>query len=124
MVLATAVAPAQRRTHESTEPQAPAPVAVKDMREEKRLTLLRKRMSVVLARSAFVHTSRQSVIEYSCTAHDVSRRAESRKGDMGEGTHESVDFRVLLEREVERERGEEDDRLHVVKVRYPVLALL
>ena len=42
---------------------------------------------------------------------------------MGEGTHESVDFRVLLEREVERERGEEDDRLHVVKVRYPVLAL-
>ena len=40
-----------------------------------------------------------------------------------EGTHESVDFRVLLEREVERERGEEDDRLHVVEVRYPVLAL-
>ena len=42
---------------------------------------------------------------------------------MGEGTHESVDFRVLFEREVERERGEEDDRLHVVKVRYPMLAL-
>ena len=50
---------------------------------------------------------------------------QKRRGYGGrEGTHESVDFRVLLEREVERERGEEDDRLHVVKVRYPVLALL
>ena len=38
-------------------------------------------------------------------------------------THETVDFGILFEREVERERGEEDDRLHVVEVRYPVLAL-
>ena len=36
---------------------------------------------------------------------------------------EAVHLRVLLERQVERERREEDDRLHVVKVRDPVLPL-
>ena len=40
-----------------------------------------------------------------------------------ECTHETVDFRVLLEREIERERCEEDDGLDIVKVRDPVLAL-
>ena len=38
-------------------------------------------------------------------------------------THEPVDPRVFFQDEVEGERGEEDDRLHVVKVRDPVLSL-
>ena len=39
-------------------------------------------------------------------------------------THETVDLQVLFEGEVERKRGEEDDRLDVVEEWYPVLALL
>ena len=39
-------------------------------------------------------------------------------------THQAVDFRVLFEREVEREGRKENDGLDVIEERYPVLALL
>ena len=48
------------------------------MHDEKTLTLFKKRMRVVLASSAFWHTSRHSVIESSCA--DVSTRQDSSPG--------------------------------------------
>lgn len=38
-------------------------------------------------------------------------------------SYQTIDLWIFFQREIEGERGEEDDRLDVVKVRYPVLSL-
>ena len=89
-----------------------------------KLTLFKNSMSVVFARRALWQTSRQSVMESSWT--QISQyRINQQSNKLGTAvTHETVDFGILFEREVEREGREENDGLDVIEERYPMLALL